>query len=63
MKELADAGKITIGVKFDQPGIGFKGAADDAPKGFDLEMGKILAASLGITGRQDHLEGDDLRQP
>ena len=48
MKELADAGKITIGVKFDQPGIGFKGATDDAPTGFDPEMGKILAASLGI---------------
>ena len=48
MKELADAGKITIGVKFDQPGIGFKGATDDAPQGFDPEIGKILAASLGI---------------
>jgi glutamate transport system substrate-binding protein len=48
MKELADAGKITIGVKYDQPGIGFKGAADDAPKGLDPEMGRILAASLGI---------------
>ena len=48
MKELADSGKITIGVKFDQPGIGFKGAADKEPKGFDPEMGKILAASLGI---------------
>ncbi len=48
MKELADSGKIVIGVKFDQPGIGFKGAADDAPKGFDPEMGKVLAASLGI---------------
>jgi glutamate transport system substrate-binding protein len=48
MKELADAGKIKIGVKFDQPGIGFKGATDDMPKGFDPEIGKILAASLGI---------------
>jgi glutamate transport system substrate-binding protein len=48
MKELADSGKITIGVKYDQPGIGFKGAADDAPTGLDPEMGKILAASLGI---------------
>jgi glutamate transport system substrate-binding protein len=48
MKELADAGKITIGVKYDQPGIGFKGATDDAPVGFDPEIGKILAASLGI---------------
>ena len=48
MKELAEDGKITIGVKFDQPGIGFKGATDDAPQGFDPEMGKILAGSLGI---------------
>jgi len=48
MKELADAGKITIGVKFDQPGLGFKGAADDTPTGFDVEMGKILAGSLGV---------------
>ena len=48
MKELADSGKITIGTKFDQPGIGFKGATDDVPTGLDPEMGKILAASLGI---------------
>ncbi len=48
MKDFADAGKITIGVKYDQPGIGFKGATDDMPKGFDPEIGKILAASLGI---------------
>ncbi len=48
MKELAESGEITIGVKYDQPGIGFKGAADDMPKGFDPEMAKILAASLGI---------------
>jgi glutamate transport system substrate-binding protein len=48
MQELADSGKVVIGVKFDQPGIGFKGATDDAPKGFDPEIGKILAASLRI---------------
>ena len=48
MKELADSGEIKIGVKFDQPGIGFKGATDDIPQGFDPEIGKILAASLGI---------------
>jgi glutamate transport system substrate-binding protein len=48
MKELAESGDITIGVKYDQPGIGFKGATDDMPKGFDPEMGKILAADLGI---------------
>jgi glutamate transport system substrate-binding protein len=48
MKELAESGEITIGVKYDQPGIGFMGAADDMPTGFDPEMGKIFAASLGI---------------
>jgi glutamate transport system substrate-binding protein len=48
MKELAESGEITIGVKYDQPGIGFKGAADDMPKGFDPEMAKIIAATLGI---------------
>jgi len=48
MKELAEAGEITIGVKYDQPGIGFKGAASDTPVGFDIEMGKIIAAQLGI---------------
>lgn len=48
MKELADAGSIIIGVKYDQPGIGFKGATDDMPVGFDPEIGKILAADLGI---------------
>ena len=50
MKELADAGAITVGVKYDQPGLGFKDAASDTPTGFDVEMAKQLAASLGITG-------------
>jgi glutamate transport system substrate-binding protein len=48
MQKLADAGKIKIGVKFDQPGIGFKEPGSDAPKGFDVEIGRILAAGLGI---------------
>ena len=49
MKELADSGDVIIGVKFDQPGIGFKGATDDMPVGFDPELGKVLAASLRRT--------------
>ena len=48
MKDFAESGEITIGVKYDQPGIGFKGATDDMPVGFDPEIGKILAADLGI---------------
>ena len=48
MKELAESGTVRIGVKYDQPGLGFKGATDDVPVGFDPEMGKILAGQLGI---------------
>jgi glutamate transport system substrate-binding protein len=47
-KELADAGSIKIGVKFDQPGIGNKEPGTDTPTGFDIEMGRIVAARLGI---------------
>lgn len=48
MAELADSGKIKIGVKADQPGIGFKDPASGEFEGFDIEMGKIIAAELGI---------------
>lgn len=48
MAELAEAGEITIGVKFDQPGLGFKGATDDVPSGFDVEIAKQVAGQLGI---------------
>ena len=47
-KELADAGTIKIGVKVDQPGIGYKEPGADMPIGFDIEMGRIIAAHLGI---------------
>lgn len=48
MAEIAEAGTVKIGVKFDQPGVGFKAAGSDTPTGFDPEMGKILAGKLGI---------------
>jgi glutamate transport system substrate-binding protein len=48
MAELADAGKVRIGVKYDQPGLGFLEPGADAPKGFDIEIGRIIAAELGI---------------
>jgi len=46
MEKLSKAGKITIGTKFDQPLFGLKGP--DGPVGFDVEIGKLIAASLGI---------------
>ncbi len=48
MAALNEAGKIKIGVKFDQPGVGFKTATSDTPTGFDPEMGKIIAGQLGL---------------
>lgn len=47
MAKLADAGKITIGTKFDQPLFGLMGPSG-VPEGFDVEIGKIVAAGLGI---------------
>ncbi|HEY8454459.1 MAG TPA: glutamate ABC transporter substrate-binding protein [Actinopolymorphaceae bacterium] len=48
MARLAEQGKITIGVKFDQPGIGYLEPGADEPTGFDIEIGKIIAGKLGI---------------
>jgi glutamate transport system substrate-binding protein len=50
MAELSEAGTVKIGVKYDQPGIGFLEPGADAPSGFDIEIGRILAAGLGIEG-------------
>ena len=48
MAKLSDAGKVIIGVKYDQPGIGYLEPGADEPSGIDIEMGKIIAADLGI---------------
>ena len=47
MAKLAESGKITIGTKFDQPLFGLQGP--DGPVGFDVEIGKLIAAKLGIS--------------
>lgn len=56
MAEWAESGEISVGVKFDQPGLGFKGAADDIPRGFDVEVAKILVADLCIDPQGDGVE-------
>lgn len=48
MAELNDAGTIRIGTKFDQPGLGNINLETDEPEGFDVEIGKVIAAKLGI---------------
>ncbi|MET0828334.1 MAG: glutamate ABC transporter substrate-binding protein [Microbacterium sp.] len=53
MAALAEAGTITIGTKFDQPLFGLVGPSG-VPEGFDVEIGKIIAAQLGIA--EDDIE-------
>ena len=56
MASLNEAGSITIGTKFDQPLFGLMGPSGE-PEGFDVEIGKIIAADLGIeAGNIDWVE-------
>ena len=48
MAELNEAGSITVGTKFDQPGFGLFNPNTEAPEGFDVEVAKIVAGGLGI---------------
>ncbi|MFW3172345.1 glutamate ABC transporter substrate-binding protein [Geodermatophilus sp. CPCC 206100] len=48
MAELAEAGQITVGTKFDQPGFGLLNPQTQDPEGFDVEIAKIVAGELGI---------------
>ncbi|MBN9159241.1 MULTISPECIES: glutamate ABC transporter substrate-binding protein [unclassified Microbacterium] len=47
-------GKITIGVKEDQPGLGFKDATTGERTGFDVDIARWIAASLGYS--EDKIE-------
>lgn len=43
----AKDGKLTIGIKFDQPGIGLRNK-DGSYSGFDVEVAKYVAGKLGV---------------
>ena len=45
-----EAGKIRIGIKFDQPGLGFKKSGTYV--GFDVDVAKYIAKSLGFSEDQ-----------
>lgn len=47
--KIKSANKITIGVKEDQPGLGFKDPATGEYSGFDIDMARWMAASLGLS--------------
>lgn len=67
MAELAEAGKINVGHKDDQPGLGFEGATDERPSGFDIEIAKLLVADLCIDPEGDGVNWEvtisDNREP
>ncbi|OQS13283.1 ABC transporter substrate-binding protein [Nocardia donostiensis] len=48
MYRLHESGEIRIGTKFDQPLFGLRNPLTGRPEGFDAEMGKLIAARLGI---------------
>jgi glutamate transport system substrate-binding protein len=45
--KMKTAGKVVIGVKFDQPNLGYKDA-QGTRCGFDIEMAKLIASRLGF---------------
>jgi glutamate transport system substrate-binding protein len=46
--DIQKKGEITIGVKFDVPPFGFKNPQTDQVEGFDVDLGKAVAARLGV---------------
>ncbi|MCI9887298.1 glutamate ABC transporter substrate-binding protein [Micrococcales bacterium 31B] len=53
MEKIQKAGKLRVGVKFDQPLFGQK-APDGKVQGFDIEIAKIIATDLGLS--EDQIE-------
>jgi len=46
MERLQTAGKVKVGVKFDQPGFGLKNPTTGAVEGFDVEIAKLIVAAI-----------------
>lgn len=44
---IKSAGKVTVGVKEDQPGLGYLNPTTNARTGFDVDVARWIAASLG----------------
>ncbi|UQA92711.1 glutamate ABC transporter substrate-binding protein [Streptomyces halobius] len=52
LKKAQKAKKIRIGVKADQPFLGFQNATSKKYSGFDIEIAKMIAADLGFSKDQ-----------
>src|SRR5262245_45955650 len=51
---MTQNGKVVIGVKEDQPGLGFKDPTSGEYSGFDIEIARLVAAKLGFS--EDKIE-------
>jgi glutamate transport system substrate-binding protein len=47
--KIKQRGRVVIGVKEDQPGLGFKDPTTNKYSGFDIEIAKLMAAKIGYT--------------
>ena len=54
MGKIAAAKKLTVGVKFDQPGFGLKDPASGKVDGFDIAIAKEIGKALGLS--EDQIE-------
>jgi glutamate transport system substrate-binding protein len=48
MLKIKEGGKLVVGVKFDQPGVGEKDPATGKLSGFDIDVARLIAAALGV---------------
>ncbi len=46
--KIKSAGVVKVGVKEDQPGLGYLNPVDNTRSGFDIDIARWIAASLGI---------------
>jgi len=51
---ISDAGKVVVGVKEDQPGLGYLDVVTKERTGFDIDIARWIAASLGVD--EDNIE-------
>ncbi|MFJ8751369.1 glutamate ABC transporter substrate-binding protein [Streptomyces sp. NPDC102441] len=51
-KEAKKRGKLVIGVKADQPYLGFEDQSTKERSGFDVEIARMIAADLGFSEKQ-----------
>jgi len=54
METIQSRGKLVVGVKYDQPGMGLMNPSTGRLEGFDIEISNKIAASLGLT--EDQIE-------